>query len=81
MRLLTTTKTNTVTTGRAKTGEVGPKGLVTHRETWAGNVAAVAAPATIHYTYDDDGNFRKLTMVEMVAKGYFILGRGPRGFA
>ncbi len=80
MRLLTPTKTNTVTEGRAKTGEVGPKGLVSHTETWSGTVAAVAAPATIHYCYDDDGTFRKLTMLEMIAKGYFVIGRGPRGF-
>ncbi len=81
MKLIQPTRTNTTTEGRARTGEVGPKGLVTHRETWAGNTAVVAQPGTIHYCYDDDGNFRKLTMVEMVAKGYFILGRGPLGFA
>ena len=81
MKLIQPTRTNTTTEGRAKTGEVGPKGLVSETETWAGNVAAVAAPGTIHYCYDNDGNFRKLTMIEMVAKGYFILGRGPRGFA
>ncbi len=80
VRLLTATKTNTVTVGRAKTGEVGPKGLVSETETRDDRVSAVAAPSTIHYCYDDDGNFRKLTMMEMIAKGYFVIGRGPRGF-
>ncbi len=80
MRLLHPTATNTTIEGRAKTGEVGPKGLVTHREVWDGSTAVVAQPGTIHYCYDDDGNFRKLTMVEMMAKGYFVIGRGPIGF-
>lgn len=80
VKLLQPTRTNTVTDGRAETGEVGPKGLVSHTEEWSGRTAAVAQPGTIHYCYDDDGAFRLLTMGEMIAKGYFILGRGPHGF-
>ena len=80
MKLLTPTRTNTVTEGRARTGEVGPKGLVSHREDWEGRVAVKAQPNTIHYVYDDEGMFRKMTMPEMIAKGYFIVGEGPYGF-
>ncbi len=80
MRLIQPTRSNRVTEGRAKTGEVGPNGLVSHTEEWSGRTAVVAQPGTIHYVYDDDGDFRKLTMVEMIAKGYFILGTGPYGF-
>ncbi len=80
MRLLTPTRTNTITEGRAKTGEVSTKGLVSHREEWDGTTAVLAQPNTIHYVYDDYGEFRPMTMPEMIAKGYFVLGRGPRGF-
>ena len=80
MKLLHPHATNTTIEGRAKTGEVGPKGLVSHTEEWSGRTAALAQPGTIHYCYDDAGNFRKLTMLEMIAKGYFVIGTGPYGF-
>ncbi len=80
MRLIDPTATHTVTEGRAKTGEVSPKGLVTHREEWDGTTAVVAQPNAIHYVYDDTGEFRPMTMTEMIAKGYFIVGSGPDGF-
>ena len=80
MKLIDPTATNTVTEGRAKTGEVSTKGLVTHRESWDGTTAVVAQPNAIHYVYDDEGEFRPMTMDEMIAKGYFIVGSGPGGF-
>ena len=77
MKLIDPTKTNTITEGRAKTGEVSTKGLVTHIESWSGRVAAIAQPAPMHYVYNDAGEIRPMTMPEMIAKGYFIVGRGP----
>ena len=59
---------------------MSPKGLVTHREDWEGRVAVVAEPNAIHYVYTDAGEFRPMTMPEMIAKGYFFIGTGPRGF-
>ncbi len=76
MRLLTP-RSNTVTEGRALTGEVSPKGLVTHVEEWSGEVAAIAQPATMHWIYDDDELLRPMTMPEMISMGYFIIGKGP----
>ena len=78
MKLLTPTKSNRTVEGRAKTGEVSPKGLVTHVERWNGATAATAQPAPMHWVYNDDGEVRPMTMPEMIAKGYFIVGRGPR---
>lgn len=68
------------TVGRARTGEVSPKGLVAHTEDWDGRIAADTAPATMHYAYSvSTGQVRKLTFAEMVEKGYFVLGSGPKG--
>lgn len=74
------TRTNRTTEGRARTGEVSPKGLVAHTEHWDGRVAADAAPGPIHWGYSVGGKyFRPLTFRELVEKGYFILGSGPKG--
>lgn len=67
-----------VTTGVAKTGEVSPKGTVTHTEDWEGRVAADVAPAQIHLVVDPDGSIRNMTHEERLERGYFIPGRGPR---
>ncbi len=76
MRLITP-RTNVTTVGRAKTGEVSKKGLVTHAEEWGGRVAVLTQPAPIRYGYNDAGKIRPLTMAEMIDRGYFIIGRGP----
>ena len=65
--------------GRAKTGEVSPQGLVAHTEDWEGRIAADVAPGTVRYIRDPDGTWRKMTFKEMVERGYFILGKGPKG--
>ena len=78
MRLINPTKLNTTVEGRAKTGEVSTKGLVSHVERWDGRTAVTAQPAPMHYVYNDAGEIRPMTMPEMIAKGYFILGKGPR---
>lgn len=64
--------------GRAKTGEVSPKGLVAHTEDWEGRIAADVAPSTLRYIVDK-GRIRKMTLKEMVEHGYFHIGRGPKG--
>ncbi len=66
------------TEGIARTGEVSKRGTVSHKEHWDGRVAAQAGPAPMHYVYNDDGEIRPMTMPEMIAKGYFIVGSGPR---
>lgn len=71
-------KVNRTVEGRAKTGEVSPKGLVAHTEDWEGRVAAEAAPATIRLIRTRDG-VRPMTMPEMIERGYFIVGKGPNG--
>ena len=78
MRLIDLTKTNRTVEGRATTGEVSTKGLVTHIESRDGRVAAIAQPAPMHYVYNDDGEIRPMTMPEMIDKGYFIIGKGPQ---
>ena len=69
---------STTTEGIARTGEVSKRGTVSHREEWDGRIAAQANPAPMHYVYNDDNEIRPMTMNEMIAKGYFIVGRGPR---
>jgi hypothetical protein len=76
--LLIAPRSNTTTVGIAATGEVAPRGTVTHTEEWTGEVAATARPAPLHWAYNDAGEIRPLTMAEMIAKGYFIIGKGPR---
>ena len=70
--------TNKIVEGRAATGEVSPKGLVSHTESWDGRVAANVAPAGIRYIKEGD-SFRPMTFAEMVERGYFIVGTGPKG--
>ena len=65
--------------GRAKTGEISPKGLVAHTEHWDGRVKADAAPAGIRAIMDPDGHVRNMTMKEMLERGYFHIGKGPLG--
>lgn len=72
-------RTNTVTEGVAKSGEVSPKGTVEHTEDWEGRIVARVAPATIRYVRDPDGTIRPKTMKEMIRDGQFIRGRGPIG--
>jgi hypothetical protein len=71
--------TRTRTYGRAETGEVSPKGLVSQTEDWDGRESATAMPSTIHYLYNQStGEFRKKTMQEMIDEGLFIVGKGPQ---
>ncbi len=72
-------RTNTVVTGKAKTGEVSVKGLVAHTETWDGRIAATVGQNTIRYVRNPDGTIRPMTFRESVERGHFILGRGPTG--
>lgn len=72
-------KVNRTVEGRAKTGEVSPKGLVAHVEDWQGRIRATAAPSTIRYIKTPDG-VRPMTMSEMIERGYFIVGTGPKGY-
>lgn len=71
--------TNTKVEGRAKSGEISPKGLVAHTEDWEGRVASLAAPSAIRYIRDPDGHIRPMTMKEMIARGYFVVASGPVG--
>ncbi len=63
--------------GRAKTGEISPKGLVAKTESWDGRIAADVSPAAIRYIRDPDGTIRPMTFAEMVERGYFVVGHGP----
>ena len=72
-------RTRRTVAGVAKTGEISPKGLVAHTEHWDGRIAANPAPAGIRYIRDLDGTARPMTFTELVAHGYFIVGRGPIG--
>ena len=72
-------KTHTTVDGRAKSGEVSPQGLVAHTEDWQGRIRAKAAPSTIRYIKTPDG-IRPMTMAEMIGRGYFIVGKGPKGY-
>lgn len=72
-------RTNRIVTGIAKSGEVSPKGTVAHTSHWDDRVDAEVAPAGIHYLREPDGHIRPLTFNEMVAKRYFVVGRGPVG--
>ena len=71
-------KVNTTVEGRAKSGEVSPKGLVAHTEDWQGRIRAASAPAAMRYIKTPDG-IRPMTMREMIDRGYFIVGKGPKG--
>ncbi len=72
-------RTHKVVTGVARTGEVSKQGVVTHTETWDDRVKAEVRPAGIRYLRERDGSIRPLTFQEQVARGYFIVGRGPIG--
>ena len=72
-------RTHKVVTGVSRTGEISPKGVVTHTETWDDRVKAEVGPAGIRYLRERDGTIRPLTFQEQVARGYFIVGRGPIG--
>ena len=67
------------TEGVASTGEISPKGTVSHVEDWEGRIAAEAAPGGLHWGYSvSTGLYRPLTFKELVEKGYFIIGKGPQ---
>jgi hypothetical protein len=70
---------NVVVHGRAKSGEISPKGLVAHTEDWEGRVKADVGPGAIRYIVEPDGRIRNMTMPEMLERGYFHLGKGPKG--
>jgi len=42
--------TNTVTEGVATTGQLSPRGTVTHTEHWDGHIDATVTPRPIHMT-------------------------------
>lgn len=67
-----------VTDGIARSGEVSPKGTVTHAEDWEGRVSAHVLPGTQRWLWDGR-RLRQMTFKEMVERGYFILGKGPVG--
>lgn len=69
---------NRTTTGIAASGEISPAGTVSQTEDHEGRVAVEARPATMRAIRDPDGIVRLMTMDEMIAKGYFIVGKGPR---
>lgn len=70
----------TKVTGRADSGEISPKGLVSETEDWEGRVEAVAAPATIRWKWDrTERRFRPMTMQEQIDRRGFIRGMGPAG--
>ena len=72
-------KTNTRTFGRAQSGEVSPKGLVSQTEDWEGRESALVMPSTIHYYWNrTTGEFRPKTMAELIDEGKFIVGKGPQ---
>jgi len=72
--------TNSVVEGIAKTGEISPKGLVEHIESWDGRVEAVVKPTTDHYVYfKSTGELRKKTLKELIDEGKFWVGKGPTG--
>lgn len=70
---------HTVTEGIARTGEISPKGVVSHTEDWDGRIRADVGPTPIRYVVEPDGRIRPMTFKEMVDKGYFIIGKGPVG--
>lgn len=74
---LITPRTRVRVDGIAKSGEVSPKGTVTHFDHWDDTVAVMTEPAAIHYAYNDNNEIRPLTMDEMIERGYFIVGKGP----
>lgn len=80
MRHLWVARKNRVVEGVARTGEISPKGTVAHIEDWEGRVAAEANPSSMHFALSvSTGELRRLTFQEMVDRGYFILGYGPKG--
>ncbi len=70
---------NTTVAGAASTGEVSPKGLVTHTEDWEGRVEATAMPSTIHLKRLPDGRVVLKSHKEMIEEGTYVLGLGPAG--
>lgn len=72
-------RTNTLVEGVASTGEVSPKGVVSHTEDWEGRVSAKAGPAGIRLILNPDGTIRNMTRAEQLDKGYFLAGKGPIG--
>lgn len=70
---------HTTTEGIAKTGEMSPKGVVSHTEDWEGRIAADIGAVPMRLVVEPDGRIRQMTFKEMVDKGYFIVGKGPTG--
>lgn len=71
---------NVVTEGISKSGEISPKGVVTHIEHWDGRVEVEAGPATQHFVYfKSTGQLRRKTLTELIAEGKFYVGKGPTG--
>ncbi len=73
-------RTNAVTAGQAKSGEISPKGLMTETEDWEGRVKVLARPTTIHLKMNPDGTIRPKTMAELIEEGKFFIGKGPSDF-
>lgn len=73
-------RTNTITEGQAESGEISPKGLVSHTEDWEGRISARVQPATVRVRWDPTiRKWRLKTMQELIDEGLFIVGKGPRG--
>lgn len=77
--LLNRDQTRTKVEGIARTGEISPKGWVSHTEDWDGRIMAKAAPNVLRLVMDRDGHVRPMTMREMIDRGYFIVAKGPIG--
>lgn len=78
-KYLYVTRTRRTVDGIAESGEISPQGVVTHTEDWDGRISAEVLPATNRYVRDPDGHIRTMTFKEMVDRGYFHVGRGPKG--
>lgn len=72
-------RTRTKVEGVARSGEISQKGVVSQTEHWDGRLSAAAGPAGVRLIRDPDGTIRNMTFAEMVARGYFIIGKGPIG--
>lgn len=70
---------NTVTEGIAKTGEISPQGIVTHRESWDGSVEGIVGKNAVRLIVEPDGRIRNMTYKEMLERGYVRKGKGPVG--
>jgi hypothetical protein len=73
-------RSRTIIEGRARSGEISPKGLVSHTEYWDDSVKVKAVPGTVRVVVEPDGRLRNMTMAEMLERGSFFLGKGPSGF-